>query len=96
MPKNDKLLNKKIRCVDAILLRCINMDCSTSIFSEYVTGQQRQNLLKNKQLVVLYTGSFKAHNLQGNLNYKKYTACHTVCHFTYTALTLTLSPPAKN
>lgn len=34
-------------------------------------------------------------NLQGNLNYKKYTACHTVCHFMYAPLTLKLSPSAK-
>lgn len=32
---------------------------------------------------MFFVGSLKAHNLQVNLNYKKYMACHTVHHFTY-------------
>lgn len=72
MTKNDKLLNKKcvvktFSCSGLLIWTTALSLLIYHIFPEYVTGQQRQNLLNNKQLVMLYTGILKAHNLQGNL-----------------------------
>lgn len=97
VPKNDKLLKKKyvvktLSCLGVLTQTTALSWLNYHIFPDYVTGQYRQNLLSNKHLVMLYTGSLKAHHLQGNLNYTKCTTCHTVGHLMYAPLTQTVTP----